>query len=437
MFLSLSSFCYNIFTMSTNINKKMIGLPTLLAMVLGSMIGTGALLTPTLMVQYGKYGYIAWPISAIMCLGLALMFSNMASKMVAHGPAGFVHKIFGQLASFQVSWAQWVALVCAQGVIAFSFGQYLAPVVGQEYSLVISLTGIWLVTILSMFMTVLSLTGILVLTIIKVGVLLLVSFSGFGYLSVAKISSLPAMGGLSGFEALIGAVSFSLLSYIGLEFGTIPGENVRNPRVNIPLATIIGTIIAGVIYTLSYAVVGSALSPEFLQTTNRPVYDAIVLFLGEWGGKALIFGSGLGFFASLNGILFAKSYILKHTAEVGATPKIFGNVTKSANFPHIAALLSSVCSTAVLLAVYFEYTSVGVVGGLSVALSALVYLWSAAAFRYMSSNTILWLVNIFTCFLFLSGVLFSGKAALITLIYLMSFFVYGLFHKNKYISTVV
>lgn len=419
-------------------NGKSMGLITLLAMMLGSVIGTGVLITPSFMVQYGKWGYLAWPVSSMMCLGLAFMFGNMAGKMVAQGPAGFVHKIFGQFPGFQVSWAQWLGLIFSQGVIAYAFGQYMAPIIGDAYAIYISLCGIWLVTVLSMFMTVLSLTGVLVLTTIKVSLLILLIVSGLPHLNIAKVSTLPIMNGMSDLQAFAGALSFSLMAYIGIEFATIPGENVKNPKVTIPLATILGTVIAGVVYTLSYTVVGSAFTQEALQHSARPIYDAIVLFLGDWAGYILVGGYGLGFFASLNGLLFGQSYILKHAAETEAMPKVFTKTTKSAGFPHVAALLSSSLSTVVTLLIYTGYFSPGTIGGLSVALTSLVYLWSTLAFRYMSSNTLLWIVNLVTCFVFLAGSLLSGtNAGWITLIYLCSFFVYGLFHKNKYISTVV
>lgn len=412
--------------------KKSLGFFSILALVVGTMVGVGILVAPTMMYKFGKYGFMAWPIASLLCLSLAFMFSKLSALVSASGPAGFAHEAFGNLASFQVSWAHWIGFTTAQALITYSFGQYVAPVFGQEYAFAISLAGLWTITILSSFFTIFSVSSALVLTSIKVGLLCLIIVAGLPYFDFAKISNIPSLVG-SGYQALMPAISLCLLSFIGLEMATLPSENVKNAKVTVPMATLFGTLIAALLYTFSYAITGSVLSTEQLANTSRPMYDVANTLLGTYGGYLLVACAGLGFFASINGVLFAQSYIVKYTSEIKILPKFFNKETK-AGFPFNAAFLSSVVSTIGLSLITHDRAWMSVFGSFSGCFVSIVYLWSVISFRHLGGNVILWAINFLTAMTFLVGSLDISFIPSAVLVYAIGFFVYGLFVTNKKLS---
>lgn len=416
-------------------SKKSLGFFSILALVLGTMVGVGILITPTLMCKYGVYGFMAWPIASALCLSLAIMFSKLSGLVSASGPAGYAHEAFGNLASFQVSWAHWIGFTAAQSIITYSFGQYVSPLFASlgfsDISLYISLGGLWLITFLSSFMTIFSISSILILTSIKVSMLLVIIIAGLPYLSISKIAALPSLlADQTPTASLMAAVSICLLSFIGLEMATLPSDNVKNPKVTIPLATIVGTIIAAILYTFSYAIVGSAFTPEFLNNTTKPMYEAARLFLGDYAGYCLIFCAGLGFIASINGVLFAQSYIIKYASAIKILPKCFHTESR-AGFPVYAGLLSATVSSIVILCISCNPSIIGIIGAFSACFVSIAYLWAVASFRHLGGNVILWGINFITALCFLAGSLTLDTIPYAVLMYCFGFFVYGCFVTNK------
>ncbi len=406
-------------------HKKSLGFLSILALTVGTMVGVGILIAPSMMYKFGRYGFLAWPIASTLCLSLAIMFSRLSSIVSASGPAGFVHAAFGNLSSFQTSWSHWIGFSSAQAVIVYSFGQYIS----LEYALPISLIGLWSIAFLSSFMTIFSVRGVLILTSLKVFMLIVIILAGLSYLNPSYILSLNPETGTE-YGALMSGVSAALMAFIGLEMATLPSENVKNAKVTVPLATITGTIIAAVLYTISYAVVVSILTPEQLANTNRPMYDVANILLGEYGGSFLKICAGLGFFASINGVLFAQSYILKYSSELKILPKLFNKETK-AGFPIYSALFSATVSTIGILLITSDKAWMPVLGGMSVCFISIVYLWSVMAYRHLGGNVVLWCINFITAIAFLAGSLDLNIIPNAVLLYLIGFFVYGMFVTDK------
>lgn len=424
--------------MSNNVSAKSLGFFSILSLCVGTMVGVGILIAPNMLYKFGKYGHFAWPVASLMCLGLALMFSRLSQMTHSSGPAGFVHDAFGHLPSFQVGWSHWLGFTIAQGIISYAFGQYVSPYVnpffGYDVSFMLSIGALWITTMISCFLTIFSVSVVMMITALKVLVLTAVIVFGLPYLNLQTITSLPNLTG-DATSSFISAMSGCLLAFIGLEVATIPSGNVINPKVTIPAATIVATIIAGVLYTLSYAVVGSAMPQAELAVSNAPMIDAAIKFMGPIGGVMLTALGGLGFFASINGMLYGQVYILKYLSQIRTLPAMFMKETK-AGFPYMGALLSAICSTGILILIFSDKIYLDKCGALSTCFVSIAYLWSVGAYRFLGGSTLLWLINLFTSIAFMAGSVIDAVdlIPIVALGYCASFFLYGLFVKTDRLS---
>lgn len=408
-------------------SNKSLGFVSILSLALGTMVGVGILIAPSLLYKFGRFGYFAWPVASFLCLGLALMFSKLSQIASSSSPAGFVQDAFGHMAGFQTGWCHWVGLTAAQSVISYSFGQYVAPYInlGFDTSLFLSIGVIWLITIVSCSMRIFSVSMTAIITSLKLIVLTLVILLGLSYLNIPLITSLPAQ--TDGGSAFLASMSMCLLSFIGLEVATISNGNVHNPQFTIPAATIVATVIASVLYTLSYAVVGSTLTQHELAHTATPMVDVAVYLMGPIGGLILTVLAGCGFFASVNGILYGQSYILKHLSDIGVFSRKFSYQTK-AGFPLYSALLSASCATLLIILLNTDKSYLPIIGSMSACFVSIVYLWCVMAYRYLSGKALLWLISFFTSLAFLFGSVMDCKELIPVafLTYVTGFFMYGI-----------
>src|SRR5689334_8639659 len=105
-----------------------IGFWMAVALVMGNMIGSGIFLLPASLASYGGFGLVAWVVSAVGSLFLALVFARLARLHPASGgPYAFTRLGFGDLAGFLVAWGYWISVCCGNAAIALAFVGYLDP----------------------------------------------------------------------------------------------------------------------------------------------------------------------------------------------------------------------------------------------------------------------------------------------------------------------
>ena len=84
--------------------------------------------------------------------------------------------------------------------------------------------------------------------------------------------------------------SLTLYAFLGIESASIPAENVKNPKKNIPKATMIGTLICVLVYFSGTVILFGVLPAEIMQNSPAPFVDAAE----KIGGKYMASFVGLG-----------------------------------------------------------------------------------------------------------------------------------------------
>ena len=267
-----------------------IGLITATSLVVGNMIGVGIFLLPATLVKYGSISLLGWIFTADGSLILARIFSNFSKIIVSKsgGPYAYSREGFGDFIAFLVAWGYWMSCWIGNGAIAIAIVGALSfffPVLETNslYSVSIGLSLIW-------FFTWINTRGIkesgrvqVVTTVLKLLPLVFVILVGAFFF---RIDNFPEFNltGESNLITLSAVATLTFYAFIGIESATVPAGDVENPKVTIPRATMLGTILTSIVYILGTIVLFGILPMDILQSSPAPFAEAAKLIAGEFGG---------------------------------------------------------------------------------------------------------------------------------------------------------
>ena len=317
-----------------------------LALVIGNMIGSGVFFLPSSLAEYGGISLLGWMFSAVGALLLALVFSRLARlvKDSTGGPYAYTRSGLGEFAAFLVAWGYWISIWCANAGISVAFVGYLSvffPILEKDSFLAVTtgLAVIW-------FLTWINTRGVrqvgkvqMVTTVLKLIPLTLVAFVAIWYLDATHFTPLNRSGE-SGFSAITASATLTLYAFLGMESATVPAGSVRDPEVNIPKATVYGTLVVIVVYVLGTAGVFGIIPPADLVTSNAPFADAAARIWGEGARYLVAGGVVVSTFGALNGWILLQGQLPAAAARDGLFPRIFER-ENGRGIPAMGLILSS------------------------------------------------------------------------------------------------
>ena len=311
----------------------------------------------------------ATPFVYFACLIAMLITASGIMEMAAETPSAgsfytYVAQGLGPHAGFVTGGLMFLAYALLPPIEVALMGAYLQQTIQQEFGINIP----WcLISIIPWgFMTFLALEGVqsslrtaMVLFVIEVAVVLtmaiiVVAMGGAHGLTVQPLSPAASPHGVQGL--IIGAV-FAALSFVGFEGATTLGEEVRNPRRNVPLAIALSTIAVGVLYTFCIwaEVVGLGVDKVAALTGASTPWNDLAHMYAPWLTPFIILASVSSMFAvsvnSNTGIV----RILYTMGREGLLPRALAYINPKHNTP----------SNAVLFQSGFTFLSVLIVGALS------------------------------------------------------------------------
>lgn len=325
----------------------------LTALVTGNMVGSGIFLLPASLAAYGSISLFSWIVTAVGALLIALVFAKLANVMpLIGGPYAYCREAFGDFVGFQMAYNYWIALWVGNAAIVVALTGYLSffwPLLAKNalWSCVVSICLVWLMT----FINILGVrhAGIfqLLTTILKLIPLLLIALVGVFYIHPHYLSAFN-LSGKSNLSAFSGAATLTLWSFIGLESASVPAGHVDNPNHTIPKATILGVVIATVVYLLSSIAVMGVMPLTELAHSNAPYADAANIIFGPIGSILVATGAVISCLGALNGWILLQGQIPLAAAQDKLFPSIF--LKKSENgTPVVGLVISSVLISLLLL----------------------------------------------------------------------------------------
>jgi APA family basic amino acid/polyamine antiporter len=327
-----------------------LGLGACIALVVGNMIGSGVFLLPASLAGFGAIAIGGWVLTSVGALILALVFGRLARLVTSTGgPYAYAREGFGEFAGFLIAWGYWIALWSGNAGVALALAGYVghfAPIVSQSetYTLVVALLAIWVLT----FVNVRGVeeAGIvqIVTTILKLLPLVAIALLGLAWLDAGHFTPVNKSDqGTMG--AIAATAAITLWAFLGLESATVPSGEVQNPTRTIPLATIIGVLIASTVYITVTVVAIGILPTAELAAFSAPLADVASLMWGSGAGSALALAAII---ATLNGFTLLRGQLPYGAATDQIFPSALGRLSKFGT-PANALVLSNLLASLLIV----------------------------------------------------------------------------------------
>ncbi len=336
-------------------SERPMGLWMALALVMGSMIGSGVFLLPASLAPLGWNSVFGWLITVSGALCVATVFAHLCRALPkAGGPYAYTRAAFGDGAGFAIAWAYWISMWVGNAAIATGAVSALSkifPAVGAPgVSAAVTVAIVWFFTFVNIIGTRLAGQMQLVWTIIKV--LPLIAVIGLAAWVLADSGTAvvrPFVASDINLSAISTATILTLWAMLGLETATVPADKVVDPERTISRATMLGTGGAGLIYIFVCSAVVLMLPAAVAASSPVPFAD----FVETYGGgsnagiaiAAIAAISGLG---ALNGWVLCQGELPAAMARDGLFPAFLAKAAPNGT-PRNAHLFTTSLLTVVIL----------------------------------------------------------------------------------------
>jgi len=358
---------------------RTIGLFQLTLFGVGATIGTGIFIVLTTAVPVAGPAVIVSFLIAGTVAGLtAICYAELASAVPVSGSSySYAYATLGEGVAMVVAACLLLEYGVSAAAVAVGWSQYLNEVLDNLFGFTIpeSLSqapeqgGILNVPaiVLIVLCALLLIRGAsesakvnAVMVLIKVGVLALFVVLGVQGWDSDNLSDFAPFG-TNGITSAAGIIFFS---YIGLDAVSTAGEEVRDPRRNLPLAIIFALITVTAIY-VAVATVGVAAQPREDFVDQEAGLSAILETVtgSTWPATVLAAGAVISIFSVTLVVIYGQTRILFAMGRDGMVPPIFHRLNPRTLTPVPATIVVAVVISllAGLLPINFlaEMTSIG------------------------------------------------------------------------------
>jgi basic amino acid/polyamine antiporter, APA family len=323
-------------------NKK-ISLLSLTFLIINNLVGSGALMLPASLASYGKISIYAWILTSVGAICLAMVFAGLSSKFQsAGGPHVYVKNAMGDFFGMITAWTYWTLTWIGNAAILVTLNGYLSNAIGYKFSILesfsLSLTILATICYVNIrgvreSIYVQNVTFVFKFIIFVILPLYALAFGSFDNFNAVKSQDM---------STLMPCVIACFWGFVGLECGTTPGEDVKNPNYTIPRATIIGTTLSAIIYILGSISMFSLIPQDVLSQSQSPYADAARSVFGGGFSSIISYMAVVGCIGSINGWMLVVGYIPMGASKDNLFPKIFGKLSKN-NTPVGGLISSGIC----------------------------------------------------------------------------------------------
>lgn len=342
--------------------KRALGLRDSLAIVIGSMIGTGIFLKTAPMTQL--LGSPLWVIAAWFVAGLlsylgAITYAELGAMFPeAGGGYSYIRHAYGRLPAFLAGWVSfWILFPGSIAAYAVAASTFMGGVFPFSGSIFISVGLIAVFAALNCLAVAFGGFVQSLLTGVKIALILALTFATF-YFSPDSESTFGALG-LSGVQLTVGAFGLATLSALwafdGWEaIARVAGE-IKNAQKNLPLALSLGVLAVFGLYAMLNVAYFWALPLEEISTANSQAYPnalpvatkAAVGFLGASGVKILSAVFVISTLGAMNGCILTSARIPYAMARDGLFFSFLSKISARTQVP-IRAIWAQAAVAAVL-----------------------------------------------------------------------------------------
>ncbi|CAM3119868.1 cadaverine/lysine antiporter [Moritella viscosa] len=396
-------------------NTKKIGLIACTGVVAGNMMGSGIALLPSSLAAVGSVSIFSWIICLVGALSLAFVFARLSTKDPQEGGpigyAGDVAPVLGFQTGVLYYHANWIGNL-AIAITGVSYLSVFFPILSSPIPAAIAtIASVWIFTFINLlggtWVSRLCTLGLVLILIPVIGT----ATVGWAHFDTTVYSQNWNVSSGSDSSAIISAVLICLWSFVGVESAAVSSGMVKNPKRTVPLATMLGTTLAGVIYILSTQVIAGMFPAAEVAASGAPFALATTSIFGSWSAPFVAAFTALACFTSLGSWMMLVGEAGKRAAADGNFPAIYGETDKS-GVAKKGLVLASIKMT-FLMAFITMFSGSSNTGDLFNQLTTIAVLLTMLPYFYSSVNLIR-LESMTTRNIFV--MLFSGIACVFCLI---------------------
>ncbi|HYJ19928.1 MAG TPA: putrescine-ornithine antiporter, partial [Burkholderiales bacterium] len=311
---------------------KRMSLMQLTFIVAVNMMGSGIIMLPTNMAQVGAISLLSWLVTAVGSMAIAYGFAQAGLfNQRSGGMSAYAEDAYGKSGFFLVFFLYFLSLAIGNVAIGISAVGYLTAFIPWLSSSPIAtcigvIALLWLTTVANFGGP--SVTGrIGSITvwgvIIPVGFL---SFLGWFWFSSETFAAAWNPQGLSLGQGMGSSIALTLWAFLGMESAAQNSAAVENPKRDVPLACLFGTLGAAVIYILSTTVIQGIVPNAELANSNGPFALAYAKMFNPTVGIIIMALAVLACLGSLLGWQFTIAQTAKSAADDRMFPSFFTKI---------------------------------------------------------------------------------------------------------------
>ena len=369
------------------VEPKRLSLSLLIALVVGSMIGSGIFSLPQNMAASAGAGaiLIGWLITGVGMLSLALVYQTLSNRQPAldNGVFAYARALGGEYLSFNSAWGYWISAWIGNVsylVILFAALSYFFPVFGEgnnKAAIAGASVVLWALhwMILRGLRTAARANALT--TVAKIVPLLL--FIGLVIAAFQRETFTVDFWGSPALGSTLDQVKSTMLVTVWVFIG-IEGANVFSARAaeraNVGRATVIGFVITLLLLmSVSLLSLGVLKQPELAALKNPSMAGVLQAAAGPWGAVLI----SIGLIVSVGGALLAWTLLAAESVFTPAKEKVMPvslGVENTQGAPANALWLTNGCIQLFLLLTLYSSATYLALISLATSMILLPYLFS-------------------------------------------------------------
>jgi APA family basic amino acid/polyamine antiporter len=335
--------------------KKELGLFGVFSIAAGAMISSGLFILPG--IAFAKAGpamIFSYIIAGLLVLPALLSKAELVTAMPkAGGDYFYITRSMGFAAGTVAGLASWLSLSLKTAFALMGMGIFTLLI-----SPTLSTPAIKLIAVaLCLVFMLINLMGIkeagitqILLVIFLILILSLYVIRGFLNIEPSRFEPFIAHG----FGRVLATAGLVFISFGGLTKVASVAEEIKNPKVTVPLGMLLAyVIVLGLYVSVAFITVG-VLNPDTLKESLTPISAAAKTFWGIGGVIITAIAALLAFVSTANaGIMSASRYPLAMSRDE-ILPRFFSKINKRFNTPHSAIILTTMIMVTTILLLDLE-----------------------------------------------------------------------------------